>query len=104
MADLTARTDDSGTGGTGWDGQQTVPASQWDGTGRHPLGGVPPSQRPSVSTPLIFASEDEAFWFEERAAIREFDGGVSRDAAERLAWFDLTQMRRAMTLHRLSKA
>jgi hypothetical protein len=28
--------------------------------------------------------------FEERAAIAEFDGGLDRDAAERLAWAEVT--------------
>jgi hypothetical protein len=37
-------------------------------------------------------ASDPAFWrdlFEERAAIRQFDGGYNRAAAERLAWSEL---------------
>lgn len=58
----------------------------------------PSSPGPAQADPtqLRFADEEEAAWFEERAAIREFDGGLSRDAAERLAWFDLTQARLAI--------
>ena len=33
--------------------------------------------------------EDEFEWFEERAAIREFDGGMTRAEAERLAAEDI---------------
>lgn len=32
---------------------------------------------------------DHREWFEERCAIREFDGGMSRREAERAAWGDL---------------
>lgn len=40
-----------------------------------------------------FANLEEADLFEERAAIREHDAGVSRPAAERLAWLDVLQAR-----------
>lgn len=44
---------------------------------------------------LFFESEDEAAFFEERAAIREYGGaGVSRVAAERLAMMDVLNARR----------
>lgn len=34
-------------------------------------------------------TESQLLEFEERAAVREFDGGLSRAAAERLALLDL---------------
>lgn len=42
---------------------------------------------------LRFATEDEAGFFEERAAIREHDGQLPRAAAERLAWLDVLAAR-----------
>jgi hypothetical protein len=56
--------------------------------GRHPIGASFPS-----SVLLCFRDEAEADLFEERAAIREFDAGLPRDAAERLAWADVLQGR-----------
>jgi hypothetical protein len=38
---------------------------------------------------------DETALFEERAAIREYDGGLSRAAAERLAWLDVMATRQS---------
>lgn len=40
-----------------------------------------------------FLSLDEAALFDERAAIREHDGGIPRAAAERLAWLDVLAAR-----------
>ena len=40
-----------------------------------------------------FLNLDEAALFDERAAIREHDGGISRAAAERLAWLDVLAAR-----------
>ncbi len=40
-----------------------------------------------------FLTLDEAALFDERAAIREYDGGVTRAAAERLAWLDVLAAR-----------
>lgn len=40
-----------------------------------------------------FLSLDEAAYFDERAAIREYDGGLPRAAAERLAWLDVLSAR-----------
>jgi len=40
-----------------------------------------------------FLSLDEAAYFDERAAIREYDGGLPRAAAERLAWLDVLAAR-----------
>lgn len=37
-------------------------------------------------------TEDQFEWFEERAAIRQFDGGMSREAAELAALVDVTSM------------
>lgn len=34
---------------------------------------------------------EQRLYFEERAAIREYEGGFSREKAERLAWEDLTK-------------
>lgn len=42
-----------------------------------------PGNRPAWET------DQAAFDFEERAAIREYEGGLPRAAAERLARFDL---------------
>ncbi|OXE37420.1 MAG: hypothetical protein CGW95_01585 [Phenylobacterium zucineum] len=57
---------------------------------------APPNGRLSASGSfLVFASEDEAADFEERAAIREYEGGLSRAAAERLAWSDIQDMKAA---------
>lgn len=40
-----------------------------------------------------FLSLDEAAYFDERAAIREHDGGLPRAAAQRLAWLDVLAAR-----------
>lgn len=40
-----------------------------------------------------FLDLDEAAYFDERAAIREHDGGLPRAAAERLAWLDVLAAR-----------
>lgn len=40
-----------------------------------------------------FRDLDEAALFDERAAVREHDGGLSREAAERLAWLDVLAAR-----------
>lgn len=40
-----------------------------------------------------FRNLDEAALFDERAAIREHDGGLGREAAERLAWLDVLAAR-----------
>lgn len=58
---------------------------------------VPVSLRRGLSPldkPPLFTSEDRAE-FEERAAVREFDGGLSRPVAERLALLDLQAARKA---------
>lgn len=39
-------------------------------------------------------TDDERELFEERAAIREFDGGMTREVAERLAAVDVVKMKR----------
>lgn len=46
-----------------------------------------------ASTARDGVSEDSREWFEERAAIMEFDGGLSRQEAERLALAGLQQRR-----------
>lgn len=43
----------------------------------------------TAQTPPIWETDQAAFDFEERAAIREYEGGLPRAAAERLARFDL---------------
>ncbi len=57
---------------------------------------VPPAQGVPVPVPYPAAweTDQEAFDFEERAAIREYDGGLPRAAAERLASMDLINHRR----------
>jgi hypothetical protein len=50
---------------------------------------VPPGafwKKSKVSTQLKPGEEQALEDFEERAAIMEFDGGLSRDEAERAAW------------------
>jgi hypothetical protein len=81
--------------------------------GREPLGGEPGTEIPHsfphdvAAVPRIpkvpvqnpdegplRAPFDLADW-EERAAIMEYDGGLSREEAERVAWEDLRQGRRS---------
>lgn len=52
-----------------------------------------PSGAGEVRKSPLFRSDDEALAFEERAAIREFDAGVPRAVAERLAWADVLSAR-----------
>jgi hypothetical protein len=50
-------------------------------------------------------TDDTAWWrdlFEERAAIRQFDGGYSRAEAERLAWEDLEYCRHRFSGERIA--
>ena len=60
--------------------------SDYRDTGTQPYRGVPvsrcPGNRPSWET------DQATFDFEERSAIREYEGGLPRAAAERLARFD----------------
>ena len=51
-----------------------------------------------AASPTNFLSDDEAAAFCERAAIREYDGGLPRAAAERLAWLDVIAARSAQPL------
>lgn len=44
-------------------------------------------------------SPEERVDFEERAGVREYDGGFTRAEAERLAWEDLEKRRGATCLH-----
>ena len=45
--------------------------------------------RKTPETPIYrLLTEDERYVFEERAAIMEFDGGLSREEAERLTWLN----------------
>ena len=44
-----------------------------------------PEKRRGGMFPIAFLPEDERYEAEERAAIHEFDGGLPRDEAERLA-------------------
>jgi hypothetical protein len=44
--------------------------------------------------PFTFETADEKAQFHERAAIREFDGGLPRAAAERLALLEIIDERR----------
>lgn len=57
--------------------------------------------RRSNGRSLVFESEAERSDFWERAAIREFDGGLSRPAAERLAAMDIIAQRSARAAHTL---
>ena len=63
--------------------------------GKHPLKGVPLSRCPENRP--TWEIDQDAFDFEERAAIREYDGGLSRPAAERLARLDLIDKLRLKT-------
>jgi hypothetical protein len=60
--------------------------------GTPPYRGVPLSRCPGNRA--SWEHDQEAFDFEERAAIREYDGGLPRAAAERLASMDLINHRR----------
>lgn len=76
--------------------------------GHTPFRGVPnvpepPSASPTASFGYAFVSDAEAADFEERAAIREFVGGLTRAAAERLAWLDVLSAR-ASSAQPLAKA
>jgi len=100
----------TGTTGTDRDDFKKVPpprdslAGQQGGTGRDrpPIGA---SHRPTPARPLVsdpeqrptWETDQDAFDFEERAAIREYEGGLSRPAAERLARLDLIDQRRLKT-------
>jgi hypothetical protein len=67
-------------------------ASRQGGRDKPVKGAGPVPLSPTLSPNLAtspFRDEDEAALFCERAGIREFDGGLSRPAAERLAWLDL---------------
>ena len=44
------------------------------------------SPRHSPSRSLARLTPDEREWWEERAAIIEYDGGIDRATAERVAW------------------
>ena len=71
--------------------------------GTTPFRGVPIVPEPSaplvpVGVSSVFADADEAAAFCERAAIREYDGGLPRAAAERLAWLDVISARAAQPL------
>ena len=71
--------------------------------GTTPFRGVPIVPEPSaplvpVGVSSVFADADEAAAFCERAAIREYDGGLPRAAAERLAWLDVIDARTAQPL------
>lgn len=50
---------------------------------------------PALAQQVAELNADEREFFEERAAIREFEGGLSRAEAEILAWQDLCRRRLA---------
>lgn len=58
----------------------------------------------TLATPVTPSNDyDDEYWqemYEERAAIMEFDGGLSRDEAEQLAKRLVDEMRRAKLLRR----
>jgi hypothetical protein len=60
--------------------------------GTPPYRGVPVSR--SAMSLGIASDIGDLILFEERAAIREYDGGLPRDAAERLAALDVLADRR----------
>lgn len=65
------------------------------GRGQPALAGASPVLRsPGANgSAFVFSDEAEAADFEERAAIRQFDGRLSKAAAERLAWLDVLKAR-----------
>jgi hypothetical protein len=93
-----------------------------DVVGENAVSGYPPAKAakpakardPNFSTLAALAgphpetrnfAEDPAWWrdqLEERAAIRQFDGGFSRAEAERLAWEDLQHCRHRLCGERIS--
>jgi hypothetical protein len=44
---------------------------------------------PELARQVALLDADQREWFEERCAIREYDGGLPRAQAEHLAWSDL---------------
>ena len=79
-----------------------VSAVNFDGaedrdTGTQPYRGVPLSRCPGNRP--AWEHDEDAFDFEERAAIREYDGGLPRAAAERLAQLELIERRRRDAKH-----
>lgn len=69
------------------------------------VGGTKPVLSPGRPS-TRFLNLDEAAYFDERAAIREYDGGLPRAAAERLAWLDVLAARQITvgTLNSLKEA
>ncbi|MCD6377041.1 MAG: hypothetical protein J7L94_16060 [Caldisericaceae bacterium] len=49
-----------------------------------------------------FLNDFEQDWFEERAAIYEFDAGFSRRQAEWLAWQEIQQKREMLLMNKAS--
>lgn len=92
-----------GEGGRGWENSQGLPAQgiptpvgQGGRVGSPPPLGGGPAIPPLPAAPRQqsrFRDLEEADLFNERAAIREFDGGLPRAAAERLAWLDVLAAR-----------
>lgn len=60
---------------------------------RAPAKQYAPAREPSARPSARFRDLGEAALFDERAAIREHDGGLGREAAERLAWLDVLTAR-----------
>jgi len=92
-----------GEGGRGWENSQTIPPqgtpTPVGGSGRvgspPPLGGDPaiPPLPAAPRQQSRFRDLAEAELFNERAAVREYLGGVPRAAAERLAWLEVLAAR-----------
>jgi hypothetical protein len=58
---------------------------------------VPPSSPEPWRHELETWDEEDRFAWEERAAIMQFDGGLSLEAAEKAAFEDVSKLRSATT-------
>jgi hypothetical protein len=76
-------------------GERDKPAK---GAGPVPLSpnSVPRESAAAMRPAARFRDLDEAALFDERAAIREYDGRLPRAAAERLAWVDILAARQVL--------
>ena len=82
-------TTDRSVWSTGLNGGETTELTALQEAARRRL------ERQVVAERLSRLSEDERDWWQERTAILEYDGGYTREAAERLAWQWLDERRRS---------
>ena len=83
------------TGGGVTDNTARMPSPIREKILKEAQGGTDNTARMPLS--LATLSPDEREWWEERAAIIEYDGGLDRATAERLAWECLEAFRQPTT-------